>query len=89
MTLTPAKAQAAIRAGAEEAMERIGQVKPFKLDTPILLREERMNPDFDAENPPPHSRVIDSHTREIEAADILDLMSILYGYPRDWKPFSR
>jgi D-amino peptidase len=89
MTLTPAEAQAAIREGAEEAMERIGQVKPFKLDTPILFREERMNPDFDAENPPPHSRVIDAHTREIETADILDLMCILYGYPRDWKPLSR
>ena len=87
MTLTPAKAQQAIRAGAEEAMALVGHVKPFKLDTPIIFREERMNPDFDAENPPPHSRVVDCHTREIEAADILDLMYILHGYPRDWRPF--
>ena len=87
MTLTPTKAQQAIRAGAEEAMARIEQVKPFKLDGPILFREERMNPDFDAENPPPHSRVVDCHTREIEATDMLDLMCILYGYPRDWQPF--
>ena len=41
LTLTPAKAQQAIREGAEEAMSRIGQVKPFKLDTPVVFREER------------------------------------------------
>jgi len=84
--LAPARARELIRKGAEEAMARIGEVKPLQLGTPILFREERYESSFDHENPPAHSRVIDSHTREIEAGDIIDLMYKLYSYPRDWKP---
>jgi D-amino peptidase len=84
----PRRAQEMIRAGAEEAMRRIASIKPLVAATPVRFREERYAPSFDEENPPPHSRVIDSHTREIEAEDIIDLMNKLYGYPRNWQPLS-
>lgn len=83
---TPAAAREMICEGAERAMKLIGEIQPFRLESPILFRDERVDPTFDEENPPPHSRVINAHTREIEAADIIDLMYKLYDYPRDWRP---
>ena len=86
-TFSPQRAQEMIREGAEEALSRIGQVKPLDVGHPLVFREERYEPSFDLENPPRHSRVIDSHTREIDADDAMDLMYKLYNYPRDWQPF--
>ncbi len=84
--LPPARARERIREGAKEALSRIGQVKPLDLGRPLVFREERYKPTFDVENPPPHSRVLDCHTREIEAEDVLDLMQKMYNYPADWTP---
>ncbi len=86
ITLTPREAQELIRRRAEEAMKRVGQIEPFKLQYPIVFREEWEKPVFDEWNPPPHSRVIDAHTREIEAEDIIDLMCKIYGYDPQYKP---
>ena len=83
----PARAREMIREGAKEAMSRIGKVKPLDLGKPLVFREERYEPAFDLEKPPLNSRVIDSHTREIDAADPIDLMRKLYNYSPDWKPF--
>ncbi|MBM4047898.1 MAG: hypothetical protein FJ279_22585, partial [Planctomycetes bacterium] len=84
---TPAEARELIREGAKQAMRLIGKIPPFKLQSPILFRDERTQPTFDEENPPPNGRVINSHTREIEATDILDLMHKIYtAYPLGWKP---
>lgn len=87
--IPPARARVLIRKGAEAAMARVGEIEPFRLAPPLLFREERYEPDFDHENPPPHSRVVDGHTREVEAEDIIDLMCKLYSYPRDWRPLSQ
>jgi D-amino peptidase len=84
---TPAQAREEIRDGAERALKVVGQIAPLRLESPILFRDERVKPTFDEEDPPPHSRVIDTHTREIEGEDIIDLMHKMYtGYPRGWKP---
>ncbi len=81
----PATACGMIREAAEQAMKVIGDVEPFKLESPILFRDERNEATFDEEDPPEHSRVINAHTREIEAEDIVDLMHKIYGYPKDWR----
>ncbi|MGD0094043.1 MAG: M55 family metallopeptidase [Planctomycetota bacterium] len=84
---TPQEACQIIRAGAQHAMKAIGGIKPFKLDSPILFREERVEPVFDEQKPPPFSRVLNAHTREIEAQDIPDLMHKIYpSFPRGWQP---
>jgi D-amino peptidase len=84
---TPAEARHLIREGAQRAMKVIRDIKPFKLDGPILFRDERVEPEFDEEQPPANSRVLNAHTREIEGRDIIDLMRKIYtSYPRDWKP---
>ncbi|MGQ9733239.1 MAG: M55 family metallopeptidase, partial [Candidatus Zipacnadales bacterium] len=88
LQLPPKRAQELIRAGAERAMSVIGKVKPFRLESPILFRDERVEPTFDEENPGEHARVINAHVREIEAEDIIDLMHKIYNYPRDWQPTS-
>ena len=42
---------------------------------------------YDPENPPsPHAQVVDAHTIEMEAEDIIDLFIKLYGYPEDFQP---
>ena len=61
--------------------------QPLDLGKPLVFREERYDPSFDLEEPPRNSRVIDSHTREIDATDPIDLMRKLYNYSPDWKPF--
>jgi hypothetical protein len=75
-----------IREGAEEAMTRIGQVKPLSLDGPVVFRDEWHKPIFDPRNPPKHSHVIDSHTREIEAEKMADFMNKMYGFDPDYRP---
>jgi D-amino peptidase len=86
LTVTPARARALIREGSEEAMKRVGQVKPLKIDGPVLFRQEWHKPMFDPEKPPRHGRVIDSHTHEIEAENMVDFMNKMYNYDPDFKP---
>jgi D-amino peptidase len=86
-THTPAKARELIRRGAEQALGRLGTVEPLRLTSPVLFREVTEKPAFDPENPPPHSRVVDSRTREIEGTDILDVLCMIYpSFRRDWQP---
>jgi len=84
--VTPARARQMIREGAAEAMQRIGQVQPLTIEGPVVFRDEWHKPVFDPENPPKHSRVIDSHTREIEAANMKEFMDKMYGFDPDYKP---
>jgi len=85
LTWSPARACEMIREGAQEAMRRIGKIKPLKLEGPIVFREEWYEPRFDPEKPPSVGRVIDAHTLEIEADDMVDLMYKKYGYDRAWR----
>ncbi|MCE5239519.1 M55 family metallopeptidase [bacterium] len=86
MTVTPVRARQMIREGAEEAMRRIGQVRPLTIEGPVLFRDEWHTQVFDPANPPQHSRVIDSHTREIEAENMKDFMDKMYGFDPEYKP---
>ncbi|MEN6548831.1 MAG: M55 family metallopeptidase [Armatimonadia bacterium] len=85
VTLAPQEAHELIRERAAEAMQRIGEVAPLKLEGPVHFKETLDEPGFDEWNPPPHSRVLNSRTREIEATDIIDLMNKLYGYDPQWQ----
>ena len=85
LTWPPARACEMIREGAEEALKRVDQIEPLKLEGPIVFREEYHEPHFDPENPPAVGRIIDGHTREIEADDMVDLMYRKYGYDREWR----
>ena len=64
----------------------VAELQPFRVDYPLVFREERHDPTFDEWNPPAHSRVLDPRTREIDADDIIDLMNKLYGYDPQWRP---
>ena len=82
------EARRRIREGAEKAMKAIGNVEPLKLESPIHFREEQLGPAFDEDSPPEGFRVIDSHVRETEAEDILQLVGLIYRgyYDLNWKP---
>ena len=90
LTHAPTKAREMIREGAERAMSKIGEIEPLKLESPVLFRDERVEPTFDEESPPDPAeagRVIDVRTREIEGEDIIDVMHKIYPrYPRGWQP---
>ena len=86
-TLAPAEAREMICEGAREAMNRIDQIEPLRLETPIVFREEFYEPVFDVENPPTLGRVIDSHTREVEVENMPTLLSQLCGHDPNWQPF--
>jgi len=88
-THPPKKAQELIRAGAQKALKAADKVKPFKLDTPLHLRCEMKEAAYDPEKPPPHARVVDAHTIEMEARDVIDLFIKLYGYPPGFQPRKR
>jgi D-amino peptidase len=85
ITVTPKRARQMIREGAQEAMTRVGQVKPLVIEGPVVFRDEWHTQAFDPEKPPPHSRVIDSHTREIEAEDMKDFMDKMYSFDPSWR----
>ncbi len=86
ITRAPQEARDMIRRGAEQAMKMIGNIEPLNLGSPVLFREELNAPGFDEEKPPPYSRVLDAHTREVEADNIIDLCNKLYGYDPAWQP---
>lgn len=83
----PAKAQELIRTGAERALRVADKVKPFKLASPLQFRWEMKEPHFDSEKPTiPGARIVDSHTLELVAEDVIDLFIKLYKYPPDFQP---
>ncbi len=87
MTWPPAKSREMIRAGAERAMDVVDKIEPLKLETPIVFREERVEPAFDEENPGEGWRVIDAHTRETQADDFMEIFFRIYPqFDRDWQP---
>ncbi|NPV48684.1 MAG: hypothetical protein HPY69_17225 [Armatimonadetes bacterium] len=86
LTVTPARARQMIREGAEEAVRRIGQVQPLRIEGTVVFRQEWKEPQFDPERPPRHGRVIDSHTHEIEAENMVDFMNKMYGFDPDYRP---
>jgi len=89
-TVPPAKAAELIREGARRSIAAIGRVNPLDLEKPLRFRDEFYEPRFDTRNPPPHSRVIDEYTREIEAEDVVDLMYKIYpGFDPGWRPTQR
>jgi len=85
-TMHPLKAQEMIRAGAAEAMKRIGQIEPLKLEPPIVFRSEHYEPTYDPEASTPNKRVIDSHTLEVVGDDMVDLMNKLYKFDPEYQP---
>jgi len=88
-THPPAKAQQLIRAGAAKALAAASKVEPLKLASPLHFRCEMKEPKYDPEKPPPGFRVVDAHTIETEAKDVIELFVKLYGYPRDFQPARR
>lgn len=87
MTMPPVEAQERIREGALCALDAIDRVEPFDLGSPVHFRDERHEPTFDEEDPGDFT-IIDAHTREVEAENIIELMYTIYDYPRDWSPLS-
>jgi D-amino peptidase len=85
LTWAPVRAREIIEEAAERAMSEIGEIDPLEVGSPVVFREERYEPSFDPENPPRHSRVIDSHTREVEAEDMKQLFDMIYGYDPEWE----
>lgn len=88
-THTPQRARELIREGARRAAATAASVKPFKLDAPLRFRCQMHQATYDNEQPPPDATVLDSHTLEIEAADVVELFEKLYNYSRGWQPRQR
>ncbi len=87
LTLSREEACDRIREAAMKSMAAIAEVQPLRLDSPVHFRDERVNAAFDEEQPGEYT-VIDAHTREMEADDIIELMYRIYSYPRDWQPLN-
>lgn len=81
-SMAPPAACRLIQAQAKRAMGTIGQIEPYGIPGPLVFRDERYAPSFDPENPPAVGTVIDAHTLEIKAPDIIELFYLKYGYPR-------
>ncbi len=85
-TFAPKKAQELIRAGAAKALAAAAKVKPLKLASPVHFRCEMKEPVYDTEKPPAGFTVLDSHTIETKAKDVIELFIRLYKYPPDFQP---
>ncbi len=85
LTLSRPEACELIRDAASRAMKAIGEIAPLNLGSPVHFRDEREEAAFDEENPGDFT-VIDAHTRELEADNVIELMYRIYNYPREWRP---
>ena len=79
---SPEAACELIYSGARDSLGKVGQIQPFSVGDPLTFRDERYAATWDPENPPALGTVIDPHTLEIQADDIVDLLYRMYGYPR-------
>jgi D-amino peptidase len=81
--LSPVEARRRVQEGARHSLAERTFAKPFDLGSPLVFREERIRPDFDTDAPPEDARirVLSSHVREVTAANIFELCSVLYGFP--------
>lgn len=89
LTAAPERAREIIEEGARLSMERIGEVQPLTLESPVVFREVHDEPVFDPENQadlPEGKRIIDCRTMEVEAETVKDVLDIKYGYDPDWQP---
>jgi D-amino peptidase len=69
-----------IREDVQAALVQRERVKPLDLGKPILFRDERVEPTWKPKDATAGVRVVDAYTREIEAADVLDLLQKIYGF---------
>ena len=86
-TVPPRHACELIHAGALKALS--AKVEPLRLDPPVRFRQEHCDAVYDPEKPPPHATVVDAHTLELEADNVIDLFQKLYRYPADWQPHEK
>jgi D-amino peptidase len=70
-----------IRQGARESVRLVGSVLPYTLPGPLVFTDERYEPTFDPANPPAGATVLDEHTQQLTAPDIVELVRRYYGYP--------
>ena len=89
ITVTPARSREMIRDAAAEAVAKAKEIEPLRLESPVVFREEFYAPVFDPEAPPPVGRILDPHTREIEAPNIVELFYVWRNYDRNWRPHGR
>lgn len=86
LTAAPERAREIIEEGALLSMERIGQIEPLKLESPVVFREVHEEPVFDPEKQPDGRRIIDCRTMEIEGETLLDVLNVKYGFDPAWAP---
>jgi D-amino peptidase len=82
---TAEKARAMIRGDVRDAVANLGNVRPLRFAPPLRFRDERYEETWKGPAADPDVRVIDANTREIEAEDILDLLTKIYGYERGYR----
>jgi D-amino peptidase len=80
--LSPDKACECVYKGAHASMSKVGDIAPYTIPGPLTFRQECYAATWDPEAPPDLGTVIDAHTLEVQAEDIVDLFYKLYGYPR-------
>jgi D-amino peptidase len=80
-TLPHAAACERIREGARESLRLVGSVVPYTVPGPLTFTDERYEPTFDPANPPEGVTILDEHTQQLAAPDIVALVRRYYGYP--------
>ena len=80
--LSPDQACERIYGGASAAIGKVGEITPYTIPGPLTFRQECYAATWDPEAPPALGTVLDAHTLEVAAEDIVDLFYQLYGYPR-------
>jgi D-amino peptidase len=89
LTAAPERAREIIEEGARLSLERIGEIEPLTLGSPVTFREQHEEPVFDPENQgnqPDGRRIIDCRTMEIEGPTIKHVLDLKYNYDADWTP---
>jgi len=81
VSIPPERAREMIRDGAQRAMKKINDIKPFKLQPPLVWRDEIYDKEFDAKNmnmPDPDAKI--GKVREFQADDVITLVRKAFGY---------
>ncbi|MDP6117164.1 MAG: M55 family metallopeptidase, partial [Planctomycetota bacterium] len=75
ISVSPEKARDMLQAGAIEAMSRIDEIAPYRIDPPFTFRTEYLAASTaEAKAQQDGTELIDPHTVEIQASDLIDLV---------------
>jgi len=80
VSIPPKRAREMIKEGVKRAMKKIDKIKPFKLQPPLVWRNEYYSERYSADALSAVPEAVESNVSEYRADDVITLVKMVFGY---------